>query len=251
MDQVTGAVPTELPASAPPEAPARKPALRPRNAATLIILDRTRRIPRILMGRRHPGLAFMPGKFVFPGGRIEPCDRHMTVAGALSARASDALAVRVPRGGNGLGRALALAAIRETYEETGLLLGTREYGPPETTPEGTWDAFRAAAVMPDLESLRFIARAVTPPGRARRFDTRFFAVDRTAVAHEVPGIVSAESELVELAWVTFVEARALDLPRITRVILNDLETQVRGGFAPYLPIPYYYERSGKPQRETL
>ncbi|MCJ2035398.1 NUDIX hydrolase [Methylobacterium sp. J-068] len=251
MDQATGVLPTEPPASVPPDASRRKAALRPRNAATLIIIDGTRRSPKILMGRRHRGLAFMPGKFVFPGGRIEPGDRHMPVAGALSNRAGDALALRVPRGGEGLGRALALAAIRETYEETGLMLGTREYGAPDSAPDGSWTAFRAAGVMPDLEALRFIARAVTPPGRVRRFDTRFFAVDRTAIVHSVPDVVSPDAELVELAWVTFTEARALALPRITRVVLDDLEVQVRGGFAPYLPIPYYYERHGKPQRETL
>ena len=247
MDQATGVLPNG-PLS---EAKARPVAQRPRNAATLIILDRAKRAPRILMGRRHAGLAFMPGKFVFPGGRIEPGDRHMPVAGALSNRANDALALRAPGGGGGLGRALALAAIRETYEETGLMLGTRDYGPPDTAPAGTWAAFSEAGVMPDLEALHLIARAVTPPGRVRRFDTRFFAVDRTAIVYEVPGIVSAEAELVELAWVTFAEARALDLPRITGIVLDDLEVQVKGGFAPYLPIPYYYQRHGRPQRDTL
>lgn len=256
MDRATSAAPV----SAPPDPPehgveksgvARTATLRPRNAATLIILDRTKRTPKILMGRRHPSLAFMPGKFVFPGGRIEPGDRHMPVAGALSARASDALALRVPRASHALGRALALAAIRETYEETGLMLGTREYGPPEATPEGSWQAFRAAEILPDLEDMHFVARAITPPGRPRRFDTRFFAVDRKAVAREIPGIVTPNSELVELAWVTFAEARSLDLPRITGLVLTDLETQVAGNLAPYLPIPFYYESRGKGQRDTL
>lgn len=160
MDQVTGMLAKEP----PPEKPARAVALRPRNAATLILIDRAKRAPKILMGRRHPGLAFMAGKFVFPGGRIEPGDRHMPVAGALSGRANDALAQRVPRGSESLGRVLALAAIRETYEETGLMLGTRDYGPPETAPAGSWRAFREAGVMPDLEALHLIARAVTPPG---------------------------------------------------------------------------------------
>jgi len=238
------------PASIPPD-PVKPAALRPRNAATLIILDRSKKVPKVLMGRRHSGLAFMPGKFVFPGGRIEPGDRHMPVAGALSARATDALTARVPRASHGLGRALALAAIRETYEETGLMLGTREYGPPASAPDGTWRAFHDAGIIPDLEALHFVARAITPPGRPRRFDTRFFAVDRKAVAGEAPGIVTPDSELVELAWVTFAEARELDLPRITGLVLTDLEAQVAGNFAPYLPIPFYYERRGTPQRDVL
>lgn len=252
MDQTTDASQRSAQASAGPEpaAPRPKP-LRPRDAATLILIDRRNRAPKILMGQRHPGLAFMPGKFVFPGGRIEPSDRHMPVAGALPARSESALASRVARPPHRLGRALALAAIRETYEETGLILGTRAYGPPDATPEGSWTAFRRAGVMPDLEAMHFIARAITPPGKPRRFDTRFFAVDNRAVAAEHPGIVTDTSELVALAWVTFAEARRLDLPRITSIVLGDLEAQVAGSFAPHLPIPFYYERYGRGQRALL
>ncbi|WP_373875226.1 NUDIX domain-containing protein, partial [Methylorubrum podarium] len=146
----------------PPAAPPRPASLRPRDAATLIVLDTSRKRLKLLMGRRHGGLAFMAGKFVFPGGRIEPSDRQMPVAGALSQRAEDALRAKLPRAPHHLGRSLALAAIRETYEETGLLIGTRDYGPPETAPEGAWRAFGEEGVMPDLEALHLVARAITP-----------------------------------------------------------------------------------------
>lgn len=253
MDRSTADPPTEHPASAAPDPSKLKRAarLRPRNAATLILIDRSGRKPKLLMGRRNPCLAFMPGKFVFPGGRIEPGDRHMPVVGALSARVEAVLAAEVVRPPHHLGRALALAAIRETYEETGLFLGTREYGPPEDVPEGSWQAFREAGVMPDLEAVHLVARAITPPGRPRRFDTRFFAVDRSAVAVEQAGVVTETSELVELAWVDFAEARALDLPRITGVVLDDLELQLKGGFAPHLAVPFYFERYGQNQRRLL
>ncbi|MFF8802178.1 MULTISPECIES: NUDIX domain-containing protein [unclassified Methylobacterium] len=225
--------------------------LRPRDAATLILLDRSRKKLRVLMGRRHAGLAFMGGKFVFPGGRTEPVDRRMPVAGALSQRADDALRAKLPRAPHHLGRSLALAAIRETFEETGLLIGTRDYGPPEATPEGAWQAFAEEGVMPDLEALHLVARAITPPKRARRFDTRFFAVDRKGVAAERSGIVGPDSELTELAWVDLDAARKLDLPRITRVILDDLEAAAAAGFPPYRPIPFYFERRGKGLREEI
>ena len=251
MDQ-TADIPTVAPASAEPDEARPKPAARPRNAATLIIVDRKgRSSPKVLMGRRHAGLAFMPGKFVFPGGRIEPWDRHMPVAGALSARAEAALSAQVVRPPHHLGRALALAAIRETYEETGLLLGTQDYGPPEDVPDGPWAAFRDEGVLPDLEAIHLVARAITPPGRPRRFDTRFFSVDRTFVAAEKPGIVTKDAELVELVWVSIAQARKLDLPRITDVVLTDLEAQIAGGFAPHLPIPFYYQRRGRGQRVLL
>jgi len=236
----------------PPSGPKPKPsaALRPRDAATLIVLDRRSSGPKVLMGRRNAGLAFMPGKFVFPGGRIEASDRRMPVAGALPDYAEAALTRQVVRPPHHLGRALALAAIRETFEETGLLVGTREYGPPEEVPAG-WEAFAAHGVLPDLEALHFVARAITPPKRVRRFDTRFFTVDRRAIAAEEPGRVSEASELTELAWFTFAAARKLDLPTITGMILDELEAQVAVDFAPYRPIPFHAERRGRRERTVL
>src|ERR1051325_11791196 len=57
------------------------PAPRPRDAATLILIDRSSAVPKVLLGKRHGGHAFMPDKFVFPGGRVEPHDRHVPVVG--------------------------------------------------------------------------------------------------------------------------------------------------------------------------
>ena len=226
------------------------PTIRPSDAATLIIIDRRGKTPKVLMGKRHPGHRFMPGKFVFPGGRIEPGDRSMTVAGALHPRAEQALMARVARPSAGRSRALALAAIRETFEETGLLLGSKDYGSPEGVPE-SWAAFQERGVFPDLEALHFIGRAITPPKRVKRFDTRFFAADRTAVADEVEGVVGPDSELVELTWVTIDKARALDLPPITGVILSELEARIAAGFGLQLPVPLFYQRRGRFVREEL
>ena len=226
------------------------PTIRPSDAATLIIIDRRGKTPKVLMGKRHPGHRFMPGKFVFPGGRIEPGDRSMTVAGALHPRAEQALMARVARPSAGRSRALALAAIRETFEETGLLLGSKDYGGPTGVPE-SWAAFQERGVFPDLEALHFIGRAITPPKRVKRFDTRFFAADRTAIADEVEGVVGPDSELVELTWVTIDKARALDLPPITGVILSELEARIAAGFGPQLPVPLFYQKRGRFVREEL
>jgi 8-oxo-dGTP pyrophosphatase MutT (NUDIX family) len=230
----------------------KAPVLRPVDAATLIIIDRKSKTPKVLMGKRHAGLKFMPGKFVFPGGRIEAGDRSMTVTGALHPRAEQALMARVTRPSAQRCRALALAAVRETFEETGLMLGTKEYGSPERPPAGTaWTAFQERGVHPDLETLHFIGRAITPPKRVRRFDTRFFAVDRTAIADEVGGVIGPEAELVELAWVTLDQAKALDLPPITTVILGELEARIAAGFAPQLPVPFFHQQRGRFVRELL
>jgi 8-oxo-dGTP pyrophosphatase MutT (NUDIX family) len=229
----------------------RWPNVRPADAATLIILDRARAVPKVLMGRRHAGHRFMPGKFVFPGGRIEDGDRRMPAANALHKRAEEALSARVQRPSAARNRALALAAIRETYEETGLMLGTKEFGAPEGPTEGPWSAFVREGVFPDLEALQVVARAITPPRRPKRFDTRFFAVDRKAVAHETPGVVGPESELVELVWVDLPKARELDLPAITTVILEELEARLAAGFMPELSVPFYREVRGRFVRETV
>nr|WP_245930939.1 NUDIX domain-containing protein [Methylobacterium radiodurans] len=242
------AAPEAAEAHATPKLPVRS--LRPRDAAALILIDRRRGGPRVLMGRRNPGLAFMPGKFVFPGGRTEPGDRRMPVANALPDYAEAALVRQVTRPPQDLGRVLALAAIRETFEETGLVVGTREYGPPEMVPVG-WEAFGRHGVLPDLEALHLVARAITPPKQVRRFDTRFFTAERAAVVVEEPGRIGPEAELVELAWLRLDTARKLDLPFITRMILDELEAQIAVGFAPYRQIPFHYERHGRRERVAL
>jgi 8-oxo-dGTP pyrophosphatase MutT (NUDIX family) len=234
-----------------PEPPENHAYLRPRPAATLIIVDRSGSEPTVLMGRRNPALVFMPGKFVFPGGRIEPGDRKMNVAGALPEIVSEKLNLRRGARAPNLARALALAAIRETFEETGLLLGTKEFGAPANPPPGAWTDFAARGVYPSLETVHFLARAITPPRRARRFDATFLAIDVAAVVDQVGGVVSPQSELVELARVPLSEALKLDLPLITAVVLRDLRNRIDAGMAHYLPAPLYRELNGRWIREEL
>jgi 8-oxo-dGTP pyrophosphatase MutT (NUDIX family) len=214
------------------------PNLKPRDAATLIVVDRSGASPKVLLGRRHAGLKFMAGKLVFPGGRMEPGDRKMPAASELDSHAGARLMRGVRRPSLAKARALALAAIRETYEETGLLLGKRVAEVPPV-PEGPWQAFAQARVLPDLAELHFIVRAITPPRRPRRFDARFFAVDASAIAHRVDGKVGPDSELVELVWLPIEDAKREDLPTITQVALEELQARVAKGFGHDLPSPFY------------
>ena len=133
----------------------------------------------------------MPGKFVFPGGRTEPLDRTMTAVSELHPDAQAKLLTRVADPPPGYARGLPLAALRETAEETGLLIGVKRDDPP-ATPGGLWEEFAKACVHPDLGQLHFVVRAITPPGRHRRFDTRFFTTDASSVAHRIEGVVGPE-----------------------------------------------------------
>lgn len=203
------------------------------------------------MGRRHHGHKFMPGKFVFPGGRLERSDRFMAAASELSGDTEARLAARVSRPSDKRGRALALTALRETYEETGLLLGRRATAPSRRTVPSGWSPFVEAGILPDLGAVSFIGRAITPPRRPKRFDTRFFTVDRDLVCLEQGGFVGPDKELIELAWVDIEAAKKLELPRITSIMLEELEHRIERGLHAEAPVPFYREERGKFLRDLL
>jgi 8-oxo-dGTP pyrophosphatase MutT (NUDIX family) len=235
--------------SAPVE-PASDPQLRPRDAATLIIVDTTSGEPRILMGRRHEAHVFMPGKYVFPGGRVERTDRLAPSADEPPQSEISKLLVDM-RGQPSPARArgLALAAIRETFEEAGLIIG----GPAVTAtvePPETWAEFLAHGHLPRPGALRFFARAITPPGRPRRFDSRFFYVDAAAISRQVP---APTDELQSLDWFGPEQIRSLDLPAITRVVVEDLMDRLASGLAQDndAPVPFYTNRNGTFRRELI
>jgi 8-oxo-dGTP pyrophosphatase MutT (NUDIX family) len=226
------------------------PNVRPRDSATLILIDRAEKVPKVLLGRRHLRHRFLPGKFVFPGGRIEPADRLMAVATALHDSHAAKLLQRVRRPSLAKAKAFALAAVRETYEETGLMLGKPAPGPARVPPGG-WDAFAKAGIMPDLSAVHFVARAITPPKRPLRFDSRFFAADVAAIARRDNGFVGPDKELVELVWLPITEARRLDMPGITAVVLEELQDRISAGMRHDHPVPLYHMRHKHFVREIL
>jgi len=226
------------------------PYVAPKDAATLILVDRTGRVPKVLLGKRHTRHKFMPGKFVFPGGRVDPADRQMPVARSLNPDAQANLMKHLTRASPRKAQALALAAIRETFEETGLLLGARVAEVP-TVPKGPWTAFAHARILPDLADLHFIGRAITPPGRVRRFDTRFFTLDASAIAHRVDGMTGPDAELVELVWLPLTQVKELDMSAVTAVMLEELDARIAEGFGHDLPVPFYRMPRGRFTREML
>ena len=222
-------------------------AVRPRDAATLIIVRSDGKYPKILMGQRAAGHKFMPNKFVFPGGKVDvgdgrlrpPLDLHPAVMERLAKGCSPARA-----------RALAMAAIRETYEETGLVLGEPDT-PTLKTRSPHWREFLKFDVNPRLDSLHFIARAITPPYRTRRFDARFFMADAELIQGDVHEAPQGSGELLGIHWVSLKDAQALELPNITRVVLGEVERRLKEGHNPEDKGPFVYFRHGKPVSEQI
>ena len=217
-------------------------AVRPRHAATLILTrPRAAGALEILMGKRSAAHRFMPGKYVFPGGRVDSADGRLNHAADLR---PEVLARVAQHGGDRLARALARAAIRETFEEAGLLLA-RPSATPARSAAPAWSEFRKLGLEPDLSALTYVARAITPPYRDRRFDTRFFIADAASLAEPPETARAASGELLELAWVSLSEARQLDLPTITRAVLDEIETRADDPHGDR-EVPFFRFANGKP-----
>jgi 8-oxo-dGTP pyrophosphatase MutT (NUDIX family) len=218
-----------------PEGPPRVPgarAVRPKNAATVMIIRRDGPKPRVLMGKRHGGHSFMPDRWVFPGGRIDRADYRAPFATDLRADVAAVFDAYLP----GKGRALALAAVRETWEEAGLLLARPGSSRPAAGP---WRSFVEQGALADLEALDVVARAITPPQVGKRFDTWFLVADAER-------LVSLDrqadcGELEEIAWVDFDEAQALPLPTVTRMMIKESVERMRD---PNRPKPFLRFKAG-------
>jgi 8-oxo-dGTP pyrophosphatase MutT (NUDIX family) len=219
--------------------------LRPKDAATLVLVRRDEDGPRILMGKRHGNMAFMANKYVFPGGRIDPGDQRIMIGGNLRPHAEARL---TKHASPARARGLALAAIRETFEEAGVLVGERADNLPRTRAPA-WQKFFAHGIAPRLDQLEFIARAITPPNRTRRFDARFFMADASAIAHQIDGVDN--DELLARCWLTLSEARALDLPSVTRAVLDETEARLSDGADGTRPVPFFHFRRGQSLRDFL
>lgn len=183
----------------------KKTSLRPVDAATMVLWRRRRNgTLEVLMGRRHRNHVFMPHAYVFPGGRVDPVDARLDPASALPGDVQ----ARLERAANPTrARAIAAGAVRETFEETGLLLGERAADAP--------GGFR-----PHLEGLDYFFRAITPPGRPRRFDARFLVANAEGATGEIG---TGDGELLDVAFRSLDDTRALDIAGITRIALAEFE----------------------------
>lgn len=196
----------------PRERPEGPPA-KPRDAATLILVRENAGGPQVLMGKRSRKAAFIPDAYVFPGGRHDPEDQTAAPATPLDAP----IAKMAVRGNRARAEGLAMTAVRETFEETGLLLARP--GAVGEVDDPTWREFREMAVAPDLARLRYVGRAITSPYSPIRFHARFFI----ARAEHSSGALGGSGELTDLRWVGIREAlEELPIVDVTEFMLGEL-----------------------------
>lgn len=168
------------------------------------------------MGQRGAAAAFMPSKYVFPGGAVDPEDaRDVAHMVGLSALCRSRLSLSVPADAP-TPDTIARAALRELDEETGLAASSNH-------------------------AMRFIFRAITPPGRSRRFDARFFLLAAADMAGDQHGFAQASGELTHLHWIATEAARKLDLPFITEIVLSEVAALLTGQDQPGVP---FFDNSG-------
>ena len=203
-----------------------------RNAATVIVLRDRMTEPRVLMGQRGAKAVFMPNKFVFPGGAVDATDADVALADFIGPPCSDRLSEHTE---TPITAALCAAAIRELWEETGQVLGVPGAWPGSVPRD--WDSFAATGHRPSAAPLQYVFRALTPPGRPRRFDARFFLVDAADLASDLDDFSSASDELSHLQWIALKDVRGFDLPFITEVVLAEVAARVQDRSPPD-SVPY-------------
>lgn len=218
----------------------------PRDSASLVVYEKRDGRIHVLMGVRSRKHVFYPDALAFPGGAVDPTDWAVPVASPLTAETDRLLRLR-PRRPMSARRtvAIAAAAIREAFEEAGILVGGT--APHGACPPRDWQPFFEQGLAPDLSGLSLFMRAITPPGRARRFDNRFFAVDATRIVRSLSPEDCPTEELEQRRFLPLDEALDMNMPRVTKVALHELKDRlsVDGGLAGHRPLPFYRMVSGE------
>ena len=187
-----------------------------RNAATVIVVRNKHDNPSVLMGQRGVNAAFMPSKFVFPGGAVDDQDLSIDIKKSINEVCKNRL---LKENENGPWNALVAAAIRELFEETGQIIGVEQEW---LEPPSSWRGFAKTGYVPDASHMSFVFRAITPPGRPRRFDARFFLIEAEELQTDLDDFSMASDELSHLQWIPLTDTKSFDLPFITQVVLAEI-----------------------------
>lgn len=201
----------------PKPVPGRK-APRAKLASTLVLLRGRGKDRQILMGKRSKKHDFMPSVYVFPGGRVDPADTIAKPIDQIHPRTQNILehALSPARA-----RACVMACIRETFEETSMILGEPTDSRPAAPNCPSWQSIFNQGFQPQIGNIHVFGRAITPPFRDKRFDTWFFVTELDAChTHQT---AKPSAELVDIGWYTLQDAKALKIHRATAMMLEQLE----------------------------
>ena len=209
-----------------------------KNAATVILLRGSQKNPEVLMGQRGKNASFMPNKFVFPGGALDPGDSEIDFNDDIPTKCIEKLRLKADPS---LAKPLIAAGIRELWEETGLILGSKSKTKMDSIPKN-WKDFFALGYQPSADNIEFVFRAITPPGRTRRFDARFFLLSSDNIKGDLDDFSKASGELSHLQWIELNSTQNLDLPFITEIVLSEVLSKLKGNRNN--GIPFYYHDSG-------
>ena len=188
--------------------------VKPKHAASLVITRQKKKNLYVLMGQRPKNSKFAPNVWVFPGGKVEKSDTLNKDIKLNKKILTDLKKLKV---NNLLSSALISAALRETYEETGLKL-----------------------INQNLEDLWVLARAITPANQKIRFDTKFFVLEENNFTNKIKG----NGELHNLGFIDIREAIKLPLFDITQFLLEDLESLNQKKInSKYFPFFWRYKKS--------
>lgn len=209
-------------------------AVKPRHAASLVLTRTLRGELHVLMGRRPPRAVF-PEAYVFPGGRLDLSDGVINPSAPLTQKTLEDMC---KRGGCTplLAQGLATTAIRETYEETGLMLAAEGHPGNE---EGTWAEFARQRRAPSHDQLRFLGRAITPASAPVRFHARFFLAEGDLLT----GTMKSNGELLDLDWYPLHVAREFPAVDVTKFVLAELDAMQSGEER---KAPFFRYRRNKP-----
>jgi 8-oxo-dGTP pyrophosphatase MutT (NUDIX family) len=223
--------------------------VRPRPAASLILLRGAGAGLEVLLGRRLSGARFMPDVYVFPGGRVARGDRRAWPDERWpderwpderwpDERWLDERPAAAP-----LPARLLRAALRETFEETGLLVG---HAAPESAAAEAGGArpacpvaraYAALVLHPALDRLVYVGRAITPSSSPMRFDTRFFLAD----AVHAHGAIGGSGELEDLHWRKLAATAEIRMAKVSRFMLERAAALRAGTADPAAPL-YHWVR---------
>ena len=209
-----------------------------RNAATVIVVRNKHKNPSVLMGQRGVNAAFMPSKFVFPGGAVDDQDLSIDIKKSINEVCKNRL---LKENENGSWSGLVAAAIRELFEETGQIIGLEQEW---LEAPSSWEDFAKTGYVPDASHMFFVFRAITPLGRPRRFDARFFLIQAEELQTNLDDFSMASDELSHLQWIPLTDTKNFDLPFITQVVLAEIAGNLMNS-GPPARVPFFQNTTEK------